>query len=166
MIEPAKCMIAPILCSAIRRATILSCPQLSQGWPCPYWLAIEVLIRSSARLAPATPLDATKLSRSSRLVHGGLRYLRNRQLALVHEALHDDSAALASMRIWQRLHVERSELASRARYQAAALQTELLRLQHKLDENVARRRAIERRDFGAGGRQRHRSARAGDRDQR
>ena len=65
-------------------------------------------------------------------------------LASVHEALDDPAAALAAMREWQRLQIERAELASRARYQAAALQTELLRLQHKLDDNVARRRATER----------------------
>ncbi len=52
--------------------------------------------------------------------------------------------ALAAMRVWQGLHLARAELASRARYQAATLQTELLRLQHKLDENDARRRATER----------------------
>jgi diguanylate cyclase (GGDEF)-like protein len=52
--------------------------------------------------------------------------------------------ALESLRHWQQLHVEQADLASRARYQAAALQTELLRLQHKLDENDARRRATER----------------------
>jgi diguanylate cyclase (GGDEF)-like protein len=52
--------------------------------------------------------------------------------------------ALVSLRHWQRLYTERADLASRARYQAAALQTELLRLQHRLDENDARRRATER----------------------
>ena len=65
-------------------------------------------------------------------------------LADLHEALGDPASALAAMRDWQRLQVERAELASRARYQAAALQTELLRLQHKLDDSVARRRATER----------------------
>ncbi len=56
----------------------------------------------------------------------------------------DAAAALATMRIWQQLHVARAHLASRARYQAAALQTELLRLQQKLDEQEAQRRATER----------------------
>ncbi len=65
-------------------------------------------------------------------------------LADLHEALGDAAAALAAMRAWQRLQVERAERTSRARYQAAALQTELLRLQHKLDDSVARRRATER----------------------
>lgn len=73
-----------------------------------------------------------------------LRCLTFRTLADLHEARGDARAALAAMRAWQRLHLERAELASRARYQAAALHTELLRLQHKLDENVARRRATER----------------------
>jgi diguanylate cyclase (GGDEF)-like protein len=40
--------------------------------------------------------------------------------------------------------VARAHLASRARYQAAALQTELMRLQHKLDEQSSQRRATER----------------------
>jgi diguanylate cyclase (GGDEF)-like protein len=51
--------------------------------------------------------------------------------------------ALAALRDWQRLQTARSNQASRARYQAAALQTELLRLEHKLEENEARRRSIE-----------------------
>ena len=70
------------------------------------------------------------------------RFFQN--LADLHEALGDAESALAAMRAWQRLQFERAELASRARYQAAALQTELLRLQHKLDDSVARRRASER----------------------
>ncbi len=65
-------------------------------------------------------------------------------LSRLQEQMGRTAAALDSMRVWQRLHVERAELASRARYQAAALQTELLRLQHKLEENDARRRATER----------------------
>ncbi len=73
-----------------------------------------------------------------------LRCLAFLSLADLHERAGDAAQALASMRVWQRLHLERAELASRARYQAAALQTELLRLQHKLEENDARRRATER----------------------
>ncbi|MDH4050445.1 MAG: diguanylate cyclase [Rubrivivax sp.] len=53
-------------------------------------------------------------------------------------------AALASLRRWQQLHRAQSQLASHARYQAAALQTEVLRLQHRLDENDAQRRATEK----------------------
>lgn len=65
-------------------------------------------------------------------------------LAGLQERLGRPVEALATMRAWQRLHSELAHLASGARYQAAALQTELLRLQHKLDENDARRRATER----------------------
>lgn len=54
------------------------------------------------------------------------------------------AAALASLTTWQRLHREQAQLASRARYQAAALQTELLRLQHRLDDQATKRRATER----------------------
>jgi diguanylate cyclase (GGDEF)-like protein len=52
--------------------------------------------------------------------------------------------ALAALRRWQALHRQQAQLASRARYQAAALQTELLRLQQRLDEKDAERRATER----------------------
>ncbi len=62
----------------------------------------------------------------------------------VHERMGDAARALVSMRAWQAVHVERAQLASRARYQAAALHTELLGMQHKLEENVVRRRATER----------------------
>jgi len=62
----------------------------------------------------------------------------------IHEQLGDTAQALAHMRIWQQLHVARAHLASRARYQAAALQTELMRLQHKLDEQASQRRSSER----------------------
>ncbi len=62
----------------------------------------------------------------------------------IHEQLGDTAQSLAHMRIWQQLHVARAHLASRARYQAAALQTELVRLQHKLDEQSSQRRSTER----------------------
>ncbi|HET9978723.1 MAG TPA: GGDEF domain-containing protein [Burkholderiaceae bacterium] len=60
------------------------------------------------------------------------------------DALGDAAGALAALRQWQQLTQERQQLASRAHYQAAALQTELLALQHKLDEKDAQRRATER----------------------
>jgi diguanylate cyclase (GGDEF)-like protein len=62
----------------------------------------------------------------------------------VFEAQGDAAAALAAVREWQRLSLERAQLASRAHYQAAALQTELLTLQHQLDEKDAERRRTER----------------------
>jgi len=65
-------------------------------------------------------------------------------LSEAHEQMGDSAAALAALRHWQNLHRAQAQLASRARYQAATLQTELLRLQHRLDENDARRRSTER----------------------
>jgi len=62
----------------------------------------------------------------------------------VLEAQGDAAAALAKVREWQHLSQERAHLASRAHYQAAALQTELLLLQHQLDEKDVQRRATER----------------------
>ncbi|HEX6707838.1 MAG TPA: diguanylate cyclase [Albitalea sp.] len=65
-------------------------------------------------------------------------------LSEAHEHGGDAAGALSALRRWQQLQRARAQLASRARYQAAALQTELLRLQHRLDENDARRRSTER----------------------
>jgi diguanylate cyclase (GGDEF)-like protein len=65
-------------------------------------------------------------------------------LADLHERRGYYGAALEAMRTWQQLHLAQAQLASRARYQAAALQTELVRLQHQLDDHAAKRRATER----------------------
>jgi diguanylate cyclase (GGDEF)-like protein len=65
-------------------------------------------------------------------------------LSEAQEQIGRPDAALAALRRWQDLHREQAQSASRARYQAATLQTELLRLQHRLDENDARRRSTER----------------------
>ena len=73
-----------------------------------------------------------------------VRCLHAQVASELHEALGDSAAALAAVRRWQRLQAERARHASRARYQAAALQTELLNLQHALEEQQARRRATER----------------------
>jgi diguanylate cyclase (GGDEF)-like protein len=59
------------------------------------------------------------------------------------EAVGDAAGALAALREWQRLAQQRAQFGSRAHYQAAALQTELLLLQHRLDEKDAQRRATE-----------------------
>ncbi|WP_425261817.1 diguanylate cyclase [Rubrivivax sp. RP6-9] len=64
-------------------------------------------------------------------------------LSDVHEARGDAAAALQAMRRWQQVQRQRAEMASQARYQAAALQTELLRLQHRIEEQDARRREVE-----------------------
>lgn len=65
-------------------------------------------------------------------------------LADVHERLGDHPAALRALRRWQALHVERALQASGARYQAAALHTEVLRMKHALRDSDARRRSTER----------------------
>ncbi len=62
----------------------------------------------------------------------------------LHEARGDSVAALAALRRCQALNAERARLASRARYQAATLQTELLKLQHKLEATNVKRQATER----------------------
>ena len=64
-------------------------------------------------------------------------------LSELQEQRGDSAAALAAMRQWQRTALQRSEEASKARYQAAALQTELLRLQQRLEEQDARQREVE-----------------------
>lgn len=64
--------------------------------------------------------------------------------SVLHEQAGHSAAALAALRAWQRLHLLQAQRASRARYQAAALQTELLRLRQRLEENDAKRRATER----------------------
>jgi diguanylate cyclase (GGDEF)-like protein len=64
--------------------------------------------------------------------------------AELHEHAGRAGEALAAMRAWQAAHVARVELASRARYQAASLQTELLRLARQRDAIEERRRDAER----------------------
>jgi diguanylate cyclase (GGDEF)-like protein len=73
-----------------------------------------------------------------------VRSLLQQACSQVHEALGDSATALAALREWQRLVHERAQLASRAHYQAAALQTELLLMQHKLQEKEAQRRVADR----------------------
>lgn len=65
-------------------------------------------------------------------------------LSEAQEARGDPAAALAALRRCEALQRMQTRQASRARYQAATLQTELLGLQHRLDENDARRRHTER----------------------
>jgi diguanylate cyclase (GGDEF)-like protein len=86
-------------------------------------------------LAGASPAEGLSLR---------MRCMTFLTLAELQEGAGEPALALASLRTWQGLHLQRADQASRARYQAAALQTEMLRLQHKLDENEARRRSTER----------------------
>jgi diguanylate cyclase (GGDEF)-like protein len=103
--------------------------------------ARDLLPQAAALLAQAQPavLNAAAEGLSLRV-----RCLFHQAMADTHERLGHAAQALASLRIWQALHVERAQLASRARYQAASLQTELRRLQQNLDEIEARRRTTER----------------------
>ena len=73
-----------------------------------------------------------------------VRCLHFHALAAAHERLGQPQQALGALRTWQKLHTERALQASGARYQAAALQTELLRLKHALQSVDARRRSTER----------------------
>jgi diguanylate cyclase (GGDEF)-like protein len=65
-------------------------------------------------------------------------------LSGAHERMGQTVQALAALRRWQTLHTERAQQASQARYQAAALQTELLRLKHEMRAIDTRRRHTER----------------------
>ena len=56
----------------------------------------------------------------------------------------DHARALADLRRWQSLHQDRALMASKGRYQAASLRTELLRLRQQRDAIDAERRASER----------------------
>ena len=91
---------------------------------------------------------AEQLQRPPALPGGGeslrVRCLYFHALAAVHERLGQPAQALKALRLWQTLHTERALQASGARYQAAALQTELLRLRQQLDTVDARRRATEK----------------------
>jgi diguanylate cyclase (GGDEF)-like protein len=73
-----------------------------------------------------------------------VRCLHYHALAAVHERLGQPAQALHALRHWQRLHTERALQASGARYQAAALQTELLRMKEALRSLDARRRSTEK----------------------
>lgn len=65
-------------------------------------------------------------------------------LADLHEQLGQSDRALAALRLWQRWQTHRAALASRARYQAVALETELMRLRRRLQEQEQRREENER----------------------
>lgn len=106
------------------------------------------LLRADGRLAEAVD----RLGDAEPLLQGAeeqglslrVRCLFHEARADASEAQGDSGQALAALRAWQQCHVARGHQASRARYQAASLQTELRRLQHHLDETEARRRATEK----------------------
>lgn len=92
---------------------------------------------ATAQMEQALPLPSDGVSLR-------VRCLFFQTLVELHEQRGEAAPALRHLRTWQTLHVERALLASRARYQAASLQTELLRLRHERDEIEARRRSTER----------------------
>ena len=103
--------------------------------------ARDLLPQAAALLAQAQPAVLNTAAEGLSL---RVRCLFHQAMADTHERLGHAAQSLASLRLWQALHVERAQLASRARYQAASLQTELRRLQQNLDEIEARRRSTER----------------------
>jgi diguanylate cyclase (GGDEF)-like protein len=76
----------------------------------------------------------------------GLRMRCNLALARAEllEVCGEPIAALQALRDWRSLQAERARRASQARYQAAQLQTELLQLQHRVEEEDSKRQAAER----------------------
>jgi tetratricopeptide (TPR) repeat protein len=95
------------------------------------------LAAAVARLRQAQPLPVEGLSLR-------VRCLYVQTLADLLERLDRKDEALAELRHWQQLHVERMRRASQSRRQAASLKTELLRLQRERDLIDKRRRASER----------------------
>jgi diguanylate cyclase (GGDEF)-like protein len=98
-----------------------------------------------AGLAVMAPLrerlfdESTDDGLSMRVRCGGLQLLSE-----LEERAGRPAAALAALRAWQRCQARRAAMASRARTQAALLQTELMRLHRQLEEQEARRRETER----------------------
>lgn len=66
------------------------------------------------------------------------------QASAQHAAAGNTAAALADLQAWQALHRQQDSQAHSAHYQSAALQSELLRLTHRLQDSQAKRRATER----------------------
>ena len=90
-----------------------------------------------AVLDAAEPLPVEGLTLRARCL-----FFQTRAVALEHCG--DAARALADLRRWQALHQDRTLMASKGRYQAASLQTELLRVRQQRDEIDAQRKASER----------------------
>ncbi len=107
-------------------------------------LRLQLLGRGAEALQRLTAVDPLLGASGEQRPSLRLRCELVRLRADLLEAAGDSSAALAALRQWQGLAAERARLASQARQQAAMLQTELLLLNQRLEENVARREAAER----------------------
>lgn len=97
--------------------------------------ALGALLPLHARLLD----DRTEDGLSMRVRGGGLQLLSE-----LLERAGRPAEALAAIRAWQCCQARRLSMASRARTQAALLQTELMRLHRQLGEQQARRRETER----------------------
>ncbi len=100
--------------------------------------------RVAAALAAVRPWQPRAADDASTSLSVRMRAQCFAVLSEAHEANGEPAEALLALRQCQRLQRTQNQMASLARYQAATLQTELLRLQHRLDENDAHRRSIER----------------------
>jgi diguanylate cyclase (GGDEF)-like protein len=107
-------------------------------------VAIAESLRARGRVDEAAAQMEQALPLPSERLNLRVRCLFFQTLAELHEQRGETAPALRHLRTWQTLHVERALLASRARYQAASLQTELLRLRNERDEIEAQRRSTER----------------------
>jgi diguanylate cyclase (GGDEF)-like protein len=112
-------------------------------------LAIATALLAAAEGNPARGVRHLTRVREQASAEGGGLSLRMRAaywqlLSELHERLGNTGVALKALREWQRTERARAELASRAHYQAAALQTELLMMQRMLERKDAQRRATER----------------------
>jgi diguanylate cyclase (GGDEF)-like protein len=95
------------------------------------------LVQASAQLLQELPLPTPGVSlRTQCMVHACLSDLFGAR-GQTHEALEH-------LQQWRTCHLARSRLAAQARYQAASLHTELLRVQRQRDDIDARRAATER----------------------
>ncbi len=129
----------------LARATALE-PTLLPDEQVELAVARALLAAAEGRAADAQAVLARCTAPEGPAPRAGLRAqaLAAEEASRLLEQQGDTAAALAQLRRWQSLNAERSRRASRARYQAAALQTELLTLQHRLEETHARQRATER----------------------
>lgn len=101
-------------------------------------------LRARGRTAEALTLMERQLPLTAEGVGARERCNALHLLADLAEVLGHSARALRWLRAWQQAQLARSQMASRARQQAAALHTELLRVQRERDEAEARRRASER----------------------
>ncbi|MFN0182260.1 MAG: diguanylate cyclase domain-containing protein [Aquabacterium sp.] len=122
-------------------------PQLPEG---ALNLLLARALRERLRGEPAAGLRLLELAKplldaqGDERVSARMRCRHAQVRAELHEAMGEADLALQALRDWQHHQADRAQRASNARYQAAALQTELLMLRQRLEEQDARRQAAER----------------------